>query len=354
VVRDVTPHEIADLCGIRSGDLLLSYNGKRLKKQVDLSIATDLRGGRTLVKRVPVTLWRDGDFRVFQVAAGPLGVRLDDLRPTTNVTIAQGATGDLLTTLARGGCWPRLPGTRREVESVAALFPPGRATILLGERATESAVQQLATSGELKKYRYIMFATHGQANLAVAMSSALILTPGSERSAPIGPEAAETDGRVTAQQIVYTWDLDADLVVLSACETALGKYAYGEGYLGFAQALFVKGARSVVLSQWKVDDRATSLLMNRFFRNLLGKRAGLEKPMPKVEALHEAKEWLRNLSQEAISIELAALNRGEVRPLVAESTTTPSQAPNSTRQAGQRPYAHPYYWAAFILIGDPG
>ena len=102
-----------------------------------------------------------------------------------------------------------------------------------------------------------------------------------------------SDGQVTAEQIVRTWDLDADLVVLSACESGLGREAGGEGYLGFAQALFVKGARSLVLSQWSVEDKATALLMTRFYRNVLGQRPGLSKPMPKAEALHEAKEWLR-------------------------------------------------------------
>ena len=104
----------------------------------------------------------------------------------------------------------------------------------------------------------------------------MILAPDPDRSAD--PTALETDGRITAQQIVNTWDLDADLVVLSACESGLGRYAGGEGYLGFTQALFVKGARSLVLSLWKVDDQATALLMTRFYQNLLGKRDGLRSP----------------------------------------------------------------------------
>ena len=103
----------------------------------------------------------------------------------------------------------------------------------------------------------------------------------------------ETDGTITAEQIARTWELDADLVVLSACESGLGRAAGGEGYLGFAQPLFARGARSLVLSQWKVDDDATALLMARFYQNLLGKREGLKAPMPKAEALAEAKRWLR-------------------------------------------------------------
>jgi CHAT domain-containing protein len=134
-----------------------------------------------------------------------------------------------------------------------------------------------------------------------------------ERPAGTGdPAALESapDGRVTAEQMVRTWDLDADLVVLSACESGLGRYAGGEGYLGFAQALFVKGARSLVLSQWRVDDKATSLLMARFYRDLLGQRPGLSRPMPKAEALHEAKEWLRHLTTDEVGGESV----GALRP----------------------------------------
>jgi CHAT domain-containing protein len=141
---------------------------------------------------------------------------------------------------------------------------------------------------------------------------------------------------------VNTWDLDADLVVLSACESGLGRYAGGEGYVGFAQALFVKGARSVLLSQWKVSDRATSLLMERFYQNLLGKRPGPSAPLPKAEALREAKEWLGRLSDG----DLADVERGAVQKLPGK----PVEAPRATA-AGR--YAHPYYWAGFILVGDP-
>ena len=213
-------------------------------------------------------------------------------------------------------------------------------------------MQGLARSGRMKVFRYLHFAAHGRTNPAVAMSSAILLAPDPDRCAE--PAAPEADGQITAEQIVRTWDLDADLVVLSACESGLGRYASGEGYLGFAQALFVKGARSLVLSQWKVDDRATALLMTRFYQNLLGKRPGLSQPLPKADALDEAKRWLRELTVDEAGTELAALERGTVRPLVDEAEGPPPRAGSSTPQlAGLRPYAHPYYWAAFILVGDP-
>ncbi len=152
------------------------------------------------------------------------------------------------------------------------------------------------------------------------------------------------DGRLTAQEVVDRWKLDADLVTLSACETGLGRPAGTEGFVGFSQALFLAGARSVLVSMWKVDDTATSLLMVRFYENVLGKRPGLKGPMPKAEALKEAKSWLRNLTAKEIETEAArlpSLERVGTRPGVVR--------PGS----GPRPFAHPYYWAAFILIGDP-
>jgi hypothetical protein len=347
-VTEVVPLGTADRAGIRPGDVLLSYNGKRLERRNDLALGPvgQLNGGL-------VTLWRDGEVRAVEVVSGTFGTRLDGLRPTAEAFLARRQADGLLKVLSRGGAWQRLPGTRREVESIARLFSPRDVVTLLGERATESAVQGMATSGEMKNYRYITFATHGQTNPAVAMSSALILAPDAERAGPTDPEAQKADGRITAQQIAYTWELHADLVVLSACESGLGRHAEGEGYLGFAQAFFAKGVRSLVLSQWKVDDRATSLLMTRLFQNLLGKRPGLPKPMTKTEALYEAKRWLRGQTADEIDNALVALDRGVERPLAAaDAANHPNSAP-ALKLSALRPYAHPYYWAGFILIGDP-
>ena len=83
------------------------------------------------------------------------------------------------------------------------------------------------------------------------------------------------DGRLLVREIQRGWELKAELVTLSACETALGRDAGGEGFVGFTQALLMSGSRSVCLSLWKVDDTATALLMQRFYANLLGRRAGL-------------------------------------------------------------------------------
>ena len=94
-----------------------------------------------------------------------------------------------------------------------------------------------------------------------------------------------------------TWKLDAELVTLSACRSGLGRQGGGEGFIGFAQAFFLAGARSLVVSLWEVDDRATSLLMTRFYQNWLGKRPGLDRPLSKAEALREAQGMAAGLDR---------------------------------------------------------
>jgi len=218
---------------------------------------------------------------------------------------------------------PRLRGTRAEVTLLGEMSPG--AEVLLGPDASEEQLVSLAQAGTLKEYRTLHIATHALVDDEHPEQSALVL---SQVGLPDPLEAAMSgeriyDGLLTAKEIVAECDLDADLVTLSACETGLGREVVGEGYVGFAHAFLQAGARSLVVSLWKVDDRATALLMQRFYENRSGyytdERDGrVAEPLPKAGALSEAKSWLRAYEDES----------------------------------GRRPYEHPYYWSAFILIGD--
>ena len=105
-----------------------------------------------------------------------------------------------------------------------------------------------------------------------------------------------------------------------------------------------------------MDDAATALLMDRFYQNLLGRRPGLEKPMPKAAALAEAKRWLRELSADEAAKLTAEFTQGVVRGKGQKVgkllPTIPDSKPSPT-ETDDKPYAHPRYWAAFVLMGDP-
>jgi len=157
--------------------------------------------------------------------------------------------------------------------------------------------------------------------------------------------------------VLRTWNLHADLVTLSACETALGRKAGGEGLLGFSQAFLAAGSRSVVLSLWKVNDAATAPLMTRFYQNLLGKRRELERPLTKSQALAEAKEWLRNLEEDQARVLLENARRNVARGDRGKDeilNLAPPVAPAPVQARRSPPFAHPRFWAAFVLMGDPG
>jgi CHAT domain-containing protein len=160
------------------------------------------------------------------------------------------------------------------------------------------------------------------------------------------------DGRLLVREIQRGWELKAALVTLSACETALGREGGGEGYVGFTQALLMSGTRSVCLSLWKVDDTATALLMQRFYANLLGKRKGLTQPLPKAEALREAKSWLRGLRRAEVVTLMAELSGGIDRSKGAKARR-PADAVIPAGSENDHPYASPHFWAAFVLSGDP-
>jgi tetratricopeptide (TPR) repeat protein len=339
--------------GIKPGDVLLSYAGTNLGKPADLERVMrtvseahpgDARAGSS---GIAVQIWRAGRTLPLTVQRSKLEVTLG--RNSAAQAVRAQREGDQIVLRSTDGEPPvSLPGTGREVEAICRIFarPSAKVVKLLHSDASEQKVDQLAASGELGTFRYLHFATHGQPDSRTPMRSALLLAQaGQPDPLELALAGREARGRLTAERIRRTWKLDADLVTLSACQSGLGRLEGSEGYLGFAQALFLAGARSVVLSLWKVDDTATALLMARFYQNLLGKRPGLKQPLSKAEALREAKHWLRGLTTaevEALQEELRAGRLG-----------TESAAQRQADADAERPYAHPHYWAAFILIGDP-
>jgi CHAT domain-containing protein len=302
-----------------------------------------------------VVFWRNGEEhkRPIFVRPGKLGVVL--AKEPAPQALAEQRRNDKWLASSRGdGPWNELPGTRIEAAALQRLF--GSSTRLLQKsEASEQRLNELAASGELGHYRYIHLATHGEVNNLFPLRSAVILSrdhlpDDKQRTELLLSGQPIPDGRLEADEALRRWDLHADLVTLSACQTALGKYESGEGFVGFAQSLTLCGTRSVCLSLWTVDDTATALLMERFYQNLLGKRQGLDKPMAKAAALAEAKTWLRTLPRDEVVKRVAALMEGESRSKGATKLPLSAAAKG---QRGDSPFAHPHYWAAFILSGDP-
>jgi tetratricopeptide (TPR) repeat protein len=353
LVTMVVPGGNAAGAHVHADDVLVRYAGSQLKDLADIS---PLIQRHAKDKEVHVMLWRAGQTAERTVAGGPLGVAL--ARQPAAEALAERYKNDQLVAQSRAGAegdWPELPATRAEADGLRQLCT-GAATpfrLLADSDASEQELDRLARGKELSGYRYIHLATHGDLDDRLPLQSAVILArdhlPDPLKQLEAGHPVY--DGRLTAEKVLESWDLHAELVTLSACQTALGKYEGGEGFVGFTQALLLSGARSVCLSLWKVDDTATALLIQRFYANLLGQRPGLKKPLGKAEALAEAKGWLRDLDTEEVA-RAAALTQGVARgkgrkPLPA---LPPVKGPGAGKAA--RPYAHPYYWAAFVLVGD--
>ncbi len=186
-----------------------------------------------------------------------------------------------------------LPGAREEVQRIAELFEADRAEVRLGARATKDTLREPAA------------ATAGILHLA-ARTVTDEQRPGASGIA-LGPGTKGDDGLLRPHEIA-SLTLRARLAVLSACSTGLGRPVAGEGLHGLAQAFLIAGVPAIVPSQWDVSDRATADLMERFYR-------GLAAGEPGHRALADASRGLRR----------------ESLPL----------------------YAHPYYWAPFILFGLP-
>ena len=155
---------------------------------------------------------------------------------------------------------PRLPGTRREADQILALVPRSQSKAAFDFAAS----RQTAASKELGEYRYVHFATHGFLNSIHPELSGIVLSMVDEKGNP-------QDGFLLAHE-VFNLKLSAELVVLSACRTGLGKQVRGEGLVGLTRGFMYAGAPRVVVSLWSVSDEATAELMARFYRGMLGEK----------------------------------------------------------------------------------
>lgn len=151
----------------------------------------------------------------------------------------------------------RLPFSRDEAEAIASFVSPGS---LL--KATDfNAARSIALSGQLSDYRILHFATHGLLNSQYPELSGLVLSLVDETGKP-------QDGFLRMHEI-YNLRLPSEVVVLSACQSALGKEIKGEGLIGLTRGFMFAGARRVVASLWQVDDQATAALMKQFYKGML-------------------------------------------------------------------------------------
>jgi len=186
----------------------------------------------------------------------------------------------------------RLPATGAEARAIADLVPQNARLVATGFDASRDAV--LTTN--LSEYQIIHFATHGLVDSSYPGLSALALSQFDAAGLP-------QNGLLRLQD-VYALDLNADLVVLSGCETALGRDIRGEGLIGLVQGFLYAGARNLVVSLWQVPDRATAELMTRFYGYVL----------------HDGLRPAAALRQAQLSI------------------------------ARERRWSNPYFWSAFIVL----
>jgi CHAT domain-containing protein len=153
--------------------------------------------------------------------------------------------------------FPRLVLTRHEANDIARLAGPGQVMKAIDFKASRATVM----SPEIGNYRILHFATHGLLDAESPELSALVLS--------LVDEGGEIQNGFLRLHEIYDLNLRADLVVLSACQTGLGKEIKGEGIIGLTRGFMYAGARRVVASLWKVDDDATAELMKLFYEGML-------------------------------------------------------------------------------------
>lgn len=246
--------------------------------------------------------------------------------------------------------WQPLPGTREEVAAIAASFRQGFAGVVPAEltrdRATKDAVRRQAA-----QYQYLHFSTHGFFAPPQVRSAEATASERGEAAAIAGREVSgyhpgllsglvlaganqpvaegQEDGILTALEVEELDLSRVQLATLSACETGLGETAGGEGLLGLQRAFQTAGAKTVVAGLWQIPDKATQVLMARFYDNLW------QKHMTKLQALREAQQWLSREGPQQRDL-LRGLQR----------------LPDGQTPSAETDRLPPYYWGAFVLSGD--
>jgi CHAT domain-containing protein len=218
--------------------------------------------------------------------------------PPADAVVGEGRLADV----AKLKALPYLRGSRVELEALKDRYPG--ALVRMGEDATERSVRTLDAAA-LSQARFVVFSTHGLMAGSAAAEPGLVLTP--------PDEATEADDGYLSASEAAQLRLNAEFVVLSACNTAASDgRPGGEGLSGLARAFFYAGARSMMVSHWEVSDAATTTLITATFADLDARKAG--DPGVRARALQAGMRAVR----------------------------------------AERRWSHPAYWAAFTLVGEPG
>jgi CHAT domain-containing protein/tetratricopeptide (TPR) repeat protein len=223
---------------------------------------------------------------------------LEDAKSKSDYKLDLLALGDPdYSTLAAGnpvsGPLEQLPFTREEVEAIGTSVRPGRKDVLIGSAASEAALKDGLKAGSA---RIVHLAVHGLVDPAEPTRSCIALSPDA---------SSKEDGYFHTLEILSA-PVTARLVVLSACESGTGRLSRGEGVVGLSRSFIGAGAGGVVASLWKVSDESTSVLMKEFYNRMIGEKE------PAAVALSGAR-----------------------KAMIANEK-----------------YAHPFHWAAFVVIGS--
>ncbi len=194
-----------------------------------------------------------------------------------------------------------LPGSEEETKEIFNIFESNNKKAIL--KTHKFANEEFVKSGVLKDFKYLHIATHGMVNEEKPELSCILLAQ----------DTTSTEDNILFSGEIYNLELNADLTVLSACETGLGKIAEGEGVIGLTRALLYAGSKNIIVSLWQVSDESTNQLMVDFYSNFLNEKTPTLKGAGGMFAKHLSKSKLK---------------------LIKEGK-----------------YAHPFFWSPFVLIG---